>query len=103
MSREKILPVDRTEEPFVSCSKIFFSTSERAMAAFVAAAEELYGIEAGQLATEHWIEQMAKSDWPNLEVSALRQVTIAAASQLAKSTVKDSSNPSRRIVGSHDV
>ncbi len=92
MFREKIFPVDRIEEPFAPCSKIFLSAAEREMAAFVAAAQELYGTDAGKLAAECWIAQMIKSDWSNRASPTFRQVTIAAASQLAKSTVEDSSN-----------
>jgi hypothetical protein len=92
MLRAKMLPVDRAEQPFVPCSEVFLSAAEREMAAFVVAAKELNGFEVGQLAAECWLEQLSKMDWSNREGPTLRQVTIAAASQLAKSTAYGTSN-----------
>jgi len=86
MLRAKMFPVDRAEQPFVPCSEIFLSAAEREMPAFVVAAKELNGFEAGRLAAECWLEQLSKMDWSNREGPTLRQITIAAASQLAKST-----------------
>ena len=103
MSRAEVLPVNRRGEPFDPCSEVSFCEAEREMAAFVAAARELHGIEAGQLAAEYWIDQLNKSDWSNQKGPIPRQVTIAAASRLAKNTVDDSSNPSRHRVRSHDA
>lgn len=97
MPREDLLPIDRTDAIFASDAEIFFSEAEREMGAFVAAAEELYGVEAGHLAAEFWIEQVNKLDPSNRQRSTLRQVTGAAASKLAKNTVEDPSNPPERI------
>jgi len=97
MSQTEILPVDRTEAPLDLRSEIFFREAEREMAAFIVAVEELYGIKAGQLAVEYWMDQLSKLEWSNREGPLLRQVTIAAASRLAKKSVEDFYNPSRRI------
>lgn len=97
MPREETLKIDRTDLVFAARAEICFSEAKREMGAFVAAAEELYGVEAGQLAAEYWIDQVNKLDSSNREGATLRQVTVAAASRLAKNTVEDYSNPPERI------
>lgn len=84
MFRQEMAPVNQAEQPFLLCDEVFLRSAEREMAAFVGAVIELYGLETSQLAAEYWIEQLNRVDWPNREGLSLRQVTIAAASQLAK-------------------
>ena len=92
MPRAKILQIDRTDAMVAESAEISLSEAEREMAAFVAAAEELYGAEAGRFAADYWIEQVNSVDSSDSEWSTLRQVTVAAASRLAENTVEDPSN-----------
>lgn len=101
MFQRAILPIHRAEQPFVPCGETFLCGAEREMAAFVAAAEELHGSESGQLAGECWLEQLNKTTGSNRWDATLRQVTIAAAFQMAKSTAEDASKPSRPIIDNH--
>ncbi len=67
------------------------------------ATQELYGAEAAQLASEFWIDELNKLDWLNQDRSALRQITIAAASRLAANIIGDSPNSLRCVVYRENV
>ena len=84
MPGAEILAANRTEERFDQCNENFFNAAEREMAAFFAAVQELYGTEAGPLGAEYWIEELNRLDCSTLDGSIPRQVTIAAASRLAR-------------------
>ena len=62
--------------------------AERELSAFFTAVKEMFGGEEARRATEDWIEELARRDWPNeapVEVPVIdwRRVTIAAAARLA--------------------
>jgi hypothetical protein len=59
------------------------ASAERELSAFVTAVHQLFGAEQARQATDTWMEELERTDWPSESPRIdLREVTIAAAARL---------------------